>query len=264
MGELTKAFRFTDHWWGLVFYVAAGILFAEAGLAYVRYNYSLEVLKENNEVVGHYVDIFGIIYAILVGFVVFVVWSEFNDAQKNVELEANALADLFHIVKGFPSESGYELRKRILAYALAVINDEWELMKGGAGCEKAPKLDELWLALSEMSLTTPREEALYAEALQRLAFVSGTRSFRLLHSKPRVPGSLWALLLIEGAITVLSMDLFGLKSLLAHALMAGAVGGSIAFILFLIMDLDYRFSGIWTVTYQPIKRVICEAKAEGT
>lgn len=53
-----------------------------------------------------------------------------------------------------------------------------------------------------------------------------------------------------------SMWIFGLESFSAHALMTVALAVSIAFILFLIADLDNPFWGSWRVEPEAFQRVL--------
>src|SRR5882672_6305305 len=73
-----------------------------AGLYLVRRKYSAEVLKENHEVAAIIFNAFGLFYGVLIAFVVFVTWNGYDDATKNLQLEANEVADIFHITQVFP------------------------------------------------------------------------------------------------------------------------------------------------------------------
>jgi hypothetical protein len=60
---------------------------ALAGLRFVRRKYSTEVLKENHEVAAIIFNAFGLLYAVVVAFVVFVTWSGYDDATKNLQMK---------------------------------------------------------------------------------------------------------------------------------------------------------------------------------
>ena len=79
--------------------------------------------------------------------------------------------------------------------------------------------------------------------LARFNALSDARSRRLLSSQARMPGSLWALLIVGSIVTIGSMYLFGVKSLVLHALLTGAMSGSVGFVLYLILDMDNPFWG---------------------
>src|SRR4029450_1984461 len=80
-------------------------LFALAGLYLVRRKYSAEVLKEKHEVAAIIFNAFGLFYGVMVAFVVFVTWSGYSDATKNLEMEANQVADIFHSTEDFTTHT---------------------------------------------------------------------------------------------------------------------------------------------------------------
>src|SRR5206468_5375312 len=83
---------------------------AIAGLYFVRKKYSTEVLRENHEVAAIIFNAFGLFYGVMVAFVVFVTWSGYDDATKNLQMEANEVDDLFHTTKAFPDPAGTTIR----------------------------------------------------------------------------------------------------------------------------------------------------------
>src|SRR4051812_39543883 len=80
--------------------ILLGVGAAVAGLLVVRQVVPARVLRESNDVVGNYLQTLGTIFAVLLAFVVFVVWSQFNDARQRVEAEANELLDLARTARG--------------------------------------------------------------------------------------------------------------------------------------------------------------------
>src|SRR5262245_15373977 len=72
------------------------------GLYLVRKKYSAEVVKENHEVAAIIFNAFGLFYGVLVAFVVFVTWSGYDEATKNLQMEASEALDIYHIAASFP------------------------------------------------------------------------------------------------------------------------------------------------------------------
>src|SRR6266700_7830740 len=83
---------------------------ALAVLRFVRKKYPAEVLKENHEVAAIIFNAFGLLYGVMVAFVVFVTWSGYDEATKNLQMEANEADDLFHITKALPDPAGTMIR----------------------------------------------------------------------------------------------------------------------------------------------------------
>src|SRR3954454_9662509 len=75
---------------------------ALAGLHLVRRKYPVDVLKENHEVASMIFNAFGRLYGVVVAFVVFVTWSGYDDATKNLQLEASDTIDLFYSAEVLP------------------------------------------------------------------------------------------------------------------------------------------------------------------
>src|SRR2546425_604121 len=107
--------------------VIVSVIVAVAGLFVVRTCVPAAHLNANNEVAGNYLQPVGTIYAVLLAFVVFVVWTQFNEARKYVEHEANELMDLFRIARHFAERRGCPLIHHARLYAEAVIKREWVL-----------------------------------------------------------------------------------------------------------------------------------------
>lgn len=233
----------------------ASVAVALVGLVLVRFVAPPPWLQANNEVAGNYLQTIGTIYAVLLAFVVFVVWQQHNEARCAVESEANELSDLYRIVRALPNTQA--TLKGIGAYARSVVDEEWQAMAQGRASAKADKaLEEIWKALLGIEPHNSTEEALYGEALARFNDLSDARSHRLYCSLLRLPPSLWVLLLTNGCLVVGSMWIFGLASFLAHSIMTVSLSGSIAFILFLIADLDNPFWGSWHIEPQAFRRAL--------
>jgi hypothetical protein len=247
----------------LLLWLGASALSAVAIVLAVRALVPLEVLKANNEVAGNYLQTLGTVYAVLLAFVVFVVWNQYNDARNHVEAEANEIADLFRTVHGFSDPCRSRIRARLRDYIKAVVQEEWPAMaRSRTSARASTLLDELWLALECVEPGSNREQSLYGEALARFNDLSDERQRRLLSSRLRLPATMWLLLLLGALLTVGSMALFGLERPLPHALMAAALGILVCFVLFVIYDLDNPFWGDWCVSSAPIAAAL-EGQPEG-
>ena len=235
--------------------LAASMVAALLGLLLVRNLAPATWLHANNEVAGNYLQTLGTIYAVLLAFVVFVVWQQHNETRSAVESEANELSDFCRTVRAMAGTE--RVQDSIQEYCRLVVEEEWPLMaQSGWSAQANRNLEDMWQALQEVEPRSRREEALYAEALARFNDLSDARSRRLYCSMLRLPPSLWVLLLTNGGLVVGSMWIFGLESASAHGLMTGALAGSIAFILFLVADLDNPFWGSWRVGPDAFQRAL--------
>src|SRR6476661_380285 len=108
------------------FFIVSAItsFLALVGLHMVRKKYSPDVLKENHEVAAIIFNAFGLFYGVLVAFVVFVTWSGYSDATKNLQMESSEALDIFHSAESFPDPAKKIIQQGLQAYLAAIYNDE--------------------------------------------------------------------------------------------------------------------------------------------
>src|SRR5262247_3777490 len=104
------------------FFIVSAVItfFSLAGLYLVRRKYSAEVLKENHEVAAIIFNAFGLFYGVMVAFVVFVTWSGYDDATKNLQMEANQVDDIFHGAEAFPEPARNAVKQALMDYVSSV------------------------------------------------------------------------------------------------------------------------------------------------
>src|SRR5215471_21300348 len=128
-------------------------------------------MEASNDVVGNYLQTLGSIYAVLLAFVVFVVWTQFNDARGFVESEANELLDLYRTVPGLAEPTRGRVQALVRQYVQVLLDAEWGSMActGPAGPgEGAPILDQMWGAIHDTEPSAEPDRSVYREVLKRL------------------------------------------------------------------------------------------------
>ena len=230
---------------------------ASVGLYLVRRKYSAEVLKENHEVAAVIFNAFGLFYGVMVAFVVFVTWGGYDDATKNLQMEAGEALDIFHSARGFPDPANKILQQGVRDYVAQVYNDELKRMSQGeisihSGGAHA-KLARLFYEMDEESI--PNRE-LYAESLRRLNSLAQARRLRIFAGNNTVPPVIWLVLLSGGVMTVSYTYFFGMKNIKAQYVITTTLTVTITSILFLIYILDHPFTGTSKVSLEPLKQVM--------
>ncbi len=248
-------------WWGLLA-VAATTLLSIAGVVVVRRSVPLRTLEGLGAAAGAVYTVVGGVYAVLLAFVVIVVWERHTTAETRVEQEANALGDLFRDAQGFPEAARDSLHRAIDRYARAITEDEWSAMADGrpspAGLHA---YSELWRVYGGLEPRTQREALWYATSLSRLNELGDARRLRLLSSRTRVPDVLWAVLLVGGTITIALGLLFGTEAVWSQALLVAVVALTVSLVLLLIWVLQYPFSGggrLDPAAFQQVRATIAE------
>jgi hypothetical protein len=232
---------------------------ALAGLLVVRRNVALSTLESHNDVAGFIIAVIGVLYAVLLAFVVVIVWEQFDAARGNADHEAGLVESLYRDVGALPGDTG-QVRQEIQRYAQSVADDEWKSMSTHQ--RESPLADAALTALvrsfEKLRPSGAGESAFYTESVKRLNDIEQARRERVLASSTALPGPLWLVLLAGAIVTIGFTYFFGVSNFRAHMLMVVALAAIIGLILFLLMALDLPFTGALAVRPSAMREVIGE------
>ena len=228
-----------------------------AGLYLVRRKYSAEVLKENHEVAAIIFNAFGLFYGVMVAFVVFVTWSGYDEATKNLQLEASEALDLFHSAEAFPDSPKKVIQQGVRDYLAAVYNDEVPKMsEGDISLYSGGAHATLRVLFAQVDANSIPNRELYAESLRCVNNLAQYRRMRIFAGNDTVPPVIWLVILVGGVFAVSYTFFFGMKNIRAQYVIATTLTVTITLILFLIYVLDHPFTGTSKVSAQPLKDVM--------
>jgi multisubunit Na+/H+ antiporter MnhB subunit len=207
---------------------------------------------------GWQLGVLATMQAVITGFMLYAVWSNFATSELNVDLEASALTNLYRLSAALPSEQRTQMETLTHAYADAVIHEDWpQLARGVMPDGGSHHLNQLmWHTLVTAKTTTPSETTAQDHALTELNTLTQLRRIRFLESAARVPGILWCVLLVGGTLTILSITLFGSRKRLVHRFQVISLSLMISLSLTAIADLDRPFQGWVHVSHYPFERAL--------
>src|SRR5436305_3197633 len=236
-------------------------LFGLVGLYLVRRRYSAEVLKENHEVAAIIFNAFGLFYGVLVAFVVFVTWGGYDEATKNLQMEASEALDLFHIAESFPDAPKKIIQQGVRDYVTAVYNDEVPKMsEGDISLYTGGAHATLRVLFAQVDANSIPNRELYAESLRCLNNLAQFRRMRIFAGNDTVPPAIWLVLLVGGVFAVSYTFFFGMKNIRAQYLITTTLTVTVTSILFLVYVLDHPFTGASRVSLEPLRQAIATAQ----
>ncbi len=199
----------------------------------------------------------GVLYAVLVAFVVVVVWEQFGDAEKAAESEASAIADLLRDSHAFPPADRPQVQQALIAYLNDVRNDEFPRMRKGEAIEQqSEQLTAVWDSYLKIQPVTRTEIAFYDQAIHRLDDLSTSRKERIATSQAEIPGELWVLLIGGGAIVMAFTFMFGTPDVVVHATAVALTAALMGFVMYLIFALEHPFVVTLSVKPEPYNHVL--------
>jgi hypothetical protein len=154
----------------------------------------------------------------------------------DVEGEASELRVLLRDTVGLPPGVRTEMHGLVVSYAEEVAGREWEAMESGRRSERAFELlGGMFTTLARAESASGTQAAFLAHALDRLDEVSDARIKRLDASREGIPRVLWAAILVGGLFTAV-----------------------VTLQIFVILVLNYPFSGTTKVSPASIQEIVAD------
>jgi hypothetical protein len=249
---------------GLLF-VALAVGAGLGGLFIVRRSVALSTLEQHNNVAGFIIAVVGVLYAVMLGFIVVTVWQQFDHAQSNAHDEAVTLEVMYNDASAFGKQS-QPLHRDLVAYGSSVVNREWPDMANHQRGDPATDqlLDKVWSDLQAVRTTGMDQNSFYSASITSLNSLEQDRDARLDDASRTLPGALWAVLVLGAVLTVGFTYFFGLSNLGAHAMMVAALSAMIGISLFLAVSLDLPYSGDLGIKPTAMQHTIQELRLSPT
>jgi len=203
-----------------------------------------EERREHNDQIGWQLTTLGTTYAVILGFMLYAVWTNFGIADLNVDLEADALVNVYRLSAGLPEPQRSELQSLARSYADAAIHEDWPQMAREEVPNESMEINSnMWKTLMSIKTATPTELIAQDHALYELSALTQHRRTRILQSTSRLPNVLWCVLVVGGILTVASACLFGSMNWLLHSLQVFAFSLLIALGLVATAQINRPFQG---------------------
>ena len=230
----------------LLFSMTGSMIF----MATLNHIWPREKRQIHNDLIGWQLNIIGTTYAVILGFMLYNVWTDFAAANLNVDLEASALRNVYRLSEGLPEQQRVRLQLQSRSYAQAVIDQDWPAMASGQTPEVSHNINQdMWKTLMSVKAATPNEIVAEDHAISELSSLTEHRRTRLIQSRYRLPTIFWCVLLIGGFVTIASASMFGATNARLHALQVFVFTLLITLVLLAIADVNQPFRGWVHVDY---------------
>ncbi len=232
-------------------------LVAVTGTVITRKYVNSRVKKGRNEIVGLTFGVLGGFYALLLSFVVFLVWDSFNQAQNDSNREGSLAKGLYRDIRYFPDSARIRpLMTAYLDYVQEVLDKEYPTLE---------RLDTLPFeyrrsfnaVFRKMELQNPNDPRI-DQMFRHLNELATSRSLRQLYATSEIPAEIWYPLIGGTFIIMLLAMLLDVQSRRLHITVNSLLGAFIGLVIYIIIILDHPFTGkirIEPVEYQTILKM---------
>jgi len=226
--------------------ILALVVACSVGLhAFLQRRFRTEVLQRHNDVAGYLFSAVGVLYAVVLGFVVVVVWQKYDATVSNVISEVDGGADLYHVMDGFPAATRDAVRSDVRGYARALITKEWPAMDKNQDVPQAaaPMLEDMSYRINIFQPRTMGESNAQQAASAAVQRLFDARRERLIRAAPSVPFVLWFALIAGGLSMLAFCVIFGVENRPAQLTMTAILMGLIGILFVVIYEFATPFSG---------------------
>jgi hypothetical protein len=214
-----------------------------------------EKRRAHNDLIGWQVSILSTTYAVILGFMLYTVWTTYREADLNVDHEANAVVDVYRLADGLPEPQRAQLKRLATSYADAVVNRDWpEMAKNEEPRQSTEISTEMWKTVISARPTSPTEVTAQEHALTELNSLGQHRLTRLMQSTTRLPNVLWSVLLGGGVLTIVAACTLGGESVKLQTSQIISFSLLVSLSLVAIADIHRPFQGLIHVRNDAFQR----------
>jgi len=211
----------------------------------------------DNGVVGWFFSGVLTIYGITLGLIAVATWESSDDVASIASREAATIAALYRDTTGFASPLRDDLHAKLRDYTRFVIEKAWPAQRRGEILNDGDQLlNDFQSRLFTNEPNTEGLRLLQAEALKKFNDLVELRRQRTEGVNQRVPGVIWAVILLGGALTIATSYCFQVQQFQFHLLLTTGLATMIGLLVFLIAALDRPYGGAVSVEPTAYKIVL--------
>ncbi len=225
--------------------VLTGVLVG-IGLTFLFHKvFKLKILHSHNEVTTPLFLAIASFYALLLSFIMLVVWERSNETHSTVSKEGSSAMGLYRDIKFYPDTLvSDELMKVYLNFVYNVVDDEFPAMEKMKLSDKtSDAFNRVFYAVEHLNPETPFQIQLVSEMFKNLNELATYRGLRITAMESEIAPALWLPMILGGFITLISSILLDIGHRRTHYLLNALLGAIIGAFLFIIILMDHPFTG---------------------
>jgi hypothetical protein len=214
------------------------------GLVLVRRWILAEDLKIQHDVADPLSQVVGMMFAVLLGFMVGDAMQRYAQTRSIVQQEAASLGDVFRLADGLPGDNRDRIRALCITYAEQTVNDDWPKMRNHANSTIAwDTYRKLWKECVKIVPKDQGDSNVHQVMLNSMVTLADNHRIRIEAVHNGLPVVLWVVLIIGGVATIVFTYFFSAHRLKIQLIMVSMVSLVICLNIFLLASYDDPFSG---------------------
>ena len=234
--------------------VIGSILYAVVGVLVGRRVIRRHVREGHNDVMVPMFLTAGVIYAVLLAFMVIAMWESYDGASANTAEEASLMVPMYRQSMNFPPSVGIEMRKLIRGYGEGVI-DRWENFRHtGEGSESARLIvDRMIYLFGSLEPESKGKEIAAAQFFDTFSKLMTDRNKRLLQASESLSWIMWVAAIGGGLVTVGMAFILYMDKPMPQLVMTSVLSLLIGMLLLIMIVLNKPFVGPLGIEPEPFE-----------
>ena len=200
---------------------------------------------------GVFYSVFGVLYAIIIGFILISELDKFDSLSEAIDTEVNEIQNIRVLLKYF-GESQKDvinnIRKALLNYVNSIHTIEWEKMGSKKNLpEFSDELETVIESVSYLKSEDENDSIALTSMINKLSGLTVCRTRRISLSNEEIPPPLMKLMIFMSILLILGFIFMGVQNFWIHLFMVWSLSTTLQLTINLLTDLNNPFNGIWTV-----------------
>jgi hypothetical protein len=193
--------------------------------------------------------VFGVLatgFAVLVGFVVFLAFDNYDTSRSGADTEARILVQQFETAQLMPASVRARLSGEVVCFARSVVHQEWpELGSDSARVEPNPWGVAMFRTVRSVEPRSASEQAAFGKWLDQNSDREQASADRRYGADGVIPTPLWIVLFVSASVIFAYMLFFADRGerWFVQAMLMGGVAVVVSSMLLLLYFLDHPYHG---------------------
>ncbi len=202
-------------------------------------------------------SVFGMIYAIVSGFLLVEVLNRFNKLSEVVEAELNAISDVrdFLLYVDGQEDIKQSVKKELQEYVHSVATVEWSTMNDDyavLNSDTSKELYDVMHAVNKVEVNNESDREALHFLISEMSSITSLRTERISIANQQLPPRLKHLLVYMSVVLVAAFIINAGMEPWIHCFMVGSITACVHLLYIVIADLNTPFTGLWTISVSPL------------
>lgn len=203
-------------------------------------------------------SVFGVIYAVITGFLLFDILTSYNSLLYTMRDELNAIQDVRDFVLYIQEQSSVasRIRRNLTKYVDRIVEEEWDNMRQNHDPLKAdtsPALYQVMHAVNEIKVRDQNDSIAVTHLMDIVANLTTFRTKRWEFASDILSPALKFLMMFLSVVLVVGFILFHVDNIWLDLFMVFAITVATHLVYQVIADLNTPFKGLWSIDKAPFE-----------